>query len=137
MNSTARAPHGNADSSAVILIAVMVLALASFGSGLSQRLTDALLPHLSAEFGLSLGAVSWVITCFTIGYAACQLFFGPVGDRHGKYLVIRRRGHGLVGITHRHARHDCHCVGGRIADGAQFRAAETPARQLPGRRNFG
>jgi len=32
--------------------------------------------------------VSWAITSFTIGYALCQLLFGPIGDRYGKYLVI-------------------------------------------------
>lgn len=72
----------------IIQRAVLVLSLAAFGSGVSQRVTDALLPTLTQEFALPLSAVSWVITCFTIGYALCQLFFGPVGDRHGKYRVI-------------------------------------------------
>ncbi len=37
---------------------------------------------------MSLGNVSYVITVFSIAYGFSQLFFGPVGDRFGKYLVI-------------------------------------------------
>jgi predicted MFS family arabinose efflux permease len=72
----------------VIRAAVGALALAAFASGITQRSMDALLPRLAEDFGVSLGAVAGVITAFTIGYAAMQPFFGPIGDRHGKYLVI-------------------------------------------------
>ncbi len=72
----------------VIRAAVVALALAAFASGISQRSMDALLPRLAVDFGLSIGAVAGVITAFTIGYAAAQPFFGPIGDRHGKYRVI-------------------------------------------------
>jgi predicted MFS family arabinose efflux permease len=68
--------------------AVLVLSLAAFGSGLSQRIVDPLLPRLADEFVIPLGAASWAITSFTVGYAFCQLLFGPIGDRYGKYLVI-------------------------------------------------
>jgi predicted MFS family arabinose efflux permease len=67
---------------------VTVLALAGCGSGVSQRVMDPLMPRLSAEFGRPLSLVSWVITCFSLGYALSQLFFGPVGDRFGKLRVI-------------------------------------------------
>ena len=69
-------------------LAILALSLAAFGSGVSQRVTDALLPRLAADFDVSLGAASWVITIFTIGYGLNQLFFGPLGDRFGKFLVI-------------------------------------------------
>ncbi|RZA12059.1 MAG: MFS transporter, partial [Proteobacteria bacterium] len=36
----------------------------------------------------SLASASYVITCFSLAYGFSQLFFGPVGDRFGKYLVI-------------------------------------------------
>jgi len=85
MSTTPSHPH---HQSPVIRWAVLALSLAAFGSGISQRVTDALLPVLMQEFSLPLAAVSWVITCFTGGYAMCQLFFGPLGDRFGKYLVI-------------------------------------------------
>lgn len=68
--------------------AVACLALAAFASAMSLRINDALLPRLSAEFGVSLGAASQVIGLFAIAYGLAQLFFGPVGDRYGKYRVI-------------------------------------------------
>jgi predicted MFS family arabinose efflux permease len=85
---TSNARDDQSPPASIILTAVTALSLAAFASGVSQRLTDALLPRLSTEFDLPLGTVSWAITCFTIGYAACQLFFGPIGDRYGKYSVI-------------------------------------------------
>ena len=69
-------------------IAFVALSLAAFGSGVSQRVTDPLLPRLAADFSVTLGAASWVVTVFTIGYGLNQLFFGPLGDRFGKYHVI-------------------------------------------------
>lgn len=71
-----------------ILRAVTVLSVAGCGSGLSQRVLDPLLPRLGEDFGRPLAAVSWVITGFSLGYAFCQLFFGPLGDRYGKLRVI-------------------------------------------------
>ena len=68
--------------------AIVVLSMAAFGSGMSLRLTDPQLPRLAAEFGVSLASASYVITCFSVAYGFSQLFFGPVGDRFGKYLVI-------------------------------------------------
>jgi predicted MFS family arabinose efflux permease len=69
-------------------LAIPALSLAAFGSAISLRVTDPLLPRLASEFGMSLGNVSYVITVFSIAYGFSQLFFGPVGDRFGKYLVI-------------------------------------------------
>ncbi len=68
--------------------AVPALALAAFGSGLSLRLTDALLPLFAREFGVGLGHAAAVVTAFSVAYGLSQLFFGPVGDRFGKYRVI-------------------------------------------------
>lgn len=68
--------------------AIFALSLAAFFSGMSVRLTDPQLPTLAAEFGVSLASASYVITCFAVAYGFSQLFFGPVGDRFGKYLVI-------------------------------------------------
>ena len=68
--------------------AVTCLALAAFASAMSLRVNDALLPKLSTEFGISLGTAAQVISVFAIAYGVAQLFFGPVGDRFGKYRVI-------------------------------------------------
>jgi len=67
---------------------VPVLSLAAFASGVSLRLTDALLPLFSREFAITLGSAASAITAFSIAYGLSQLFFGPVGDRFGKYRVI-------------------------------------------------
>lgn len=69
-------------------LAIPVLSLAAFGSALSLRVTDPLLPRLAQEFGVSIGEAAYVITAFAIAYGVSQLFFGPVGDRFGKYFVI-------------------------------------------------
>ncbi|MBC7686518.1 MAG: MFS transporter, partial [Bdellovibrionales bacterium] len=46
--------------------AILALSLAAFGSGISLRVTDALLPKLSSDFAISLGEASLVITVFSI-----------------------------------------------------------------------
>ena len=68
--------------------AVLALALAAFASGISLRLTDALLPLFAHEFDITLGRAANAITAFSVAYGLSQLFFGPVGDRFGKYRVI-------------------------------------------------
>jgi predicted MFS family arabinose efflux permease len=68
--------------------AIACLALAAFGSGLSLRINDALLPKLVSEFGVSLGTAAQVISLFATAYGLAQLFFGPLGDRFGKYRVV-------------------------------------------------
>jgi len=75
-------------ASAISRAAVPVLSLGAFASGVSLRLTDALLPLFSREFGITLGTAASAITAFSIAYGLSQLFFGPVGDRFGKYRVI-------------------------------------------------
>src|SRR3546814_4330208 len=45
-------------------------------------------PALAQEFAISLGQASYIITAFSLAYGVAQLFFGPIGDRFGKYLVI-------------------------------------------------
>jgi predicted MFS family arabinose efflux permease len=82
----ARSAAANRDH--LILSAVTVLSVAGCGSGITQRVMDPLLPTLSAEFGQPLASVSWVITCFSLGYALSQLLFGPLGDRFGKLRVV-------------------------------------------------
>jgi predicted MFS family arabinose efflux permease len=68
--------------------AVIALAFAAFASGISLRLTDPLLPLFAREFAISSGQAAAVITAFSVAYGLSQLFFGPVGDRFGKYRVI-------------------------------------------------
>lgn len=72
---------------AIPAIAVPLLSLAAFGSGMSMRVTDPLLALLSREFGVALGHASLVVTVFAVTYGLAQLLFGPLGDRFGKYFV--------------------------------------------------
>lgn len=68
--------------------AIVALSVAAFGSGMSLRVMDAMLPRLAAEFSLTLGAAASVITAFAVAYRLAQLLFGPLGDRFGKYRVV-------------------------------------------------
>jgi predicted MFS family arabinose efflux permease len=65
-----------------------LLSLGALCSAMSSRVADAQLPRLADEFGVSLGAASWVITCYAIAFGVAQLFFGPLGDHFGKYRVV-------------------------------------------------
>jgi predicted MFS family arabinose efflux permease len=53
-----------------------------------QRICDPMLPELSRVFGMPISDVSQVISLFAITYGLMQLFYGPVGDRFGKYRVV-------------------------------------------------
>jgi predicted MFS family arabinose efflux permease len=69
-------------------LAIVALSLAAFASGVSLRIMDALLPRLASEFTVTVGQAAGVITWFSVAYGISQLFFGPLGDRYGKYRVI-------------------------------------------------
>jgi predicted MFS family arabinose efflux permease len=69
-------------------LTIFLLSLAAFASTASMRVTDALLPRLSLDFGVGIAKASAVITAFTVAYGAMQILFGPLGDRYGKLRVI-------------------------------------------------
>ena len=54
------------DPAPVPVLAIVALSLAALASGASLRVTDAMLPRLAAEFSVSLGAASQVVTVFAI-----------------------------------------------------------------------
>jgi predicted MFS family arabinose efflux permease len=68
--------------------AILCLSLGAFGSGVSLRVNDALLPRLVEQFSVPLSTAAQVISYFAIAYGVSQLLFGPLGDRFGKYRVI-------------------------------------------------
>lgn len=78
----------NDTTDAIPRSALVALSVAAFGSGMSMRAMDALLLRLAADFSITLGGASFVITVFGVAYGLSQLVFGPLGDRYGKYLVI-------------------------------------------------
>ena len=53
-----------------------------------QRICDPMLPELSRVFGAPISEASQVISLFALTYGLMQLFYGPVGDRFGKYRVV-------------------------------------------------
>ena len=53
-----------------------------------QRICDPMLPELSQVFQAPISEVSHVISMFAITYGLMQLFYGPMGDRFGKYRVV-------------------------------------------------
>lgn len=68
--------------------AIVLLSLATFTSMSTQRVCDAMLPELSAVFAAPMGDAARVISYFAITYGLMQVFYGPLGDRYGKYKVV-------------------------------------------------
>jgi predicted MFS family arabinose efflux permease len=67
---------------------IALLSVGAFGSAASLRVTDAQLPALAQTFGVGLAGAAQVITVFSVAYGLLQLFYGPAGDRYGKWQVI-------------------------------------------------
>jgi len=69
-------------------VSMAILSMAAFASAAHIRISDPLLPQVSRDFDVTVGAASVIVTGYTIAYGLLQAFYGPVGDRYGKYLVI-------------------------------------------------
>ncbi len=65
-----------------------LLSIAAVASAATARVADPLLPQVAEEFGASIANASVVATGFTLAYGLCQLIYGPIGDRFGKYTLI-------------------------------------------------
>ena len=65
-----------------------VLGACAFASGFGIRIVDPMVPLLSAEFAVSLGATSLLVTAFSVAYAVGQPILGPLGDVIGKTKLI-------------------------------------------------
>lgn len=65
-----------------------LIGLAGFSSMASMRVCDPMLVSMAAEFRISVGDASQVISAFAVAYGLMQLFYGPLGDRVGKLKVI-------------------------------------------------
>ena len=82
MNETSSA------SAAIPHRAIFFLSLGGLAVGANLRVCDPLLPQVAGDFGVTTGQVSIIVSSFAIAFAVLQAFFGPFGDRHGKYKVI-------------------------------------------------
>src|ERR1700712_132887 len=68
--------------------AIAALALASFASQALVRAADTLLPQIAADFAISIGAASIVITAYALTHGTMQFVTGPIADRFGKYRTV-------------------------------------------------
>lgn len=68
--------------------AIVLLSFATFASMAAQRICDAMLPELARVFDTGLAQAAQVVSMFAMVYGVSQLFYGPLGDRLGKYRVI-------------------------------------------------
>ena len=62
--------------------------MATFSSMSTQRVCDAMLPELARVFSAPLSQAAQAISYFAITYGLMQLFYGPIGDRYGKFRVV-------------------------------------------------
>lgn len=65
-----------------------LLAAAAFSSTSAFRVLDPALPELALEFDISTGQAASVITWFMFAYGVMQFFYGPIGDRFGKFRTL-------------------------------------------------
>jgi MFS transporter, YNFM family, putative membrane transport protein len=68
--------------------AIVLLAVAGFAAQSMVRSADSLLPQIAADFAVTVGAASIVVSVYSLMHGSMQLVIGPIGDRLGKYLMI-------------------------------------------------
>ena len=78
-----------------LLRPIALLSAAAFASVATMRAGDPLLPQVAREFGVSAGEASIIATAFALAYGFCQLVYGVLGDRFGKYRLITLADPGL------------------------------------------
>jgi len=79
------APTGQPKSTTSVII---LFALAACAATTSFRICDPLLPVFAEEFGVRTAQTSGTVTLFAIAYGIMQFFYGPLGDRYGKFRVV-------------------------------------------------
>ncbi len=79
---------GSATISAATRRSILLLSFATFSSMAAQRICDAMLPELSRVFAVSLTQAAQVVSAFAVTYGLAQLFYGPLGDRLGKFRIV-------------------------------------------------
>lgn len=79
---------GSDGISAATRRSILLLSFATFSSMAAQRICDAMLPELSRVFSVNLTQASQVVSVFAVVYGLAQLFYGPLGDRLGKFRVV-------------------------------------------------
>jgi YNFM family putative membrane transporter len=67
---------------------LVLLSAAAFASVATMRVADPLIPQIAQELGVSFGDASVITTAFALAYGFCQLVYGGLGDRFGKYRLV-------------------------------------------------
>ena len=67
---------------------IFLLSAVSFIVVAVMTVTGPLLPLVAEEFVVSVGEAGIIVTAFAVPYGACQILFGPLGDRIGKVRLI-------------------------------------------------
>jgi MFS transporter, YNFM family, putative membrane transport protein len=67
---------------------IAALTLSAFVAIAAIRITDPLLPQLARDFATTPTGASIVSTSAMVAYGVCQVGYGPLGERHGKYTVV-------------------------------------------------
>lgn len=75
-------------SESSIVRPIALLSAAAFASVATMRVADPLLPQVAHEFGVTVGDASVIATAFALAYGLCQLVYGVLGDRFGKYRLV-------------------------------------------------
>jgi predicted MFS family arabinose efflux permease len=68
--------------------ATLLLAIAAFASGSNLRVADPLIPKLSHDFSVPVGAAAYIVAAFTLAYGSVQSVSGPLADRAGKLRTV-------------------------------------------------
>ncbi|MGH6621471.1 MAG: MFS transporter, partial [Alphaproteobacteria bacterium] len=71
-----------------VLRPVVLLAAGAFCVSSSMRIAEPMLPRIAQEFSVTPGTASVIATAYALSYGVCQLVYGPLGDRYGKYRLV-------------------------------------------------
>lgn len=71
-----------------VLRPVVLLAAGAFCVSSSMRIAEPMLPRIAQEFSVTPGTASVIATAYALSYGLCQLVYGPLGDRYGKYRLV-------------------------------------------------
>ncbi len=75
--------------SARVVVPITALAAACFVVSAEARVVAPLLPTIATSLGVSVAAAGSAVTLYLLPYGLCQIGYGPLGDRIGKFRVIR------------------------------------------------
>jgi predicted MFS family arabinose efflux permease len=67
---------------------IVLLSAAAFASAATMRVADPLVPQVAQELAVTPGSAGIMVTAFALAYGSCQLVWGPLGDRLGKFALV-------------------------------------------------